>query len=38
MAYAGYPGLDSEGFPLAGANVIDGFRRQGSCTTGRRFP
>ena len=34
MAYTGHAGLDAEGFRLDGANVIDGFRRQGYRTIG----
>lgn len=34
MTYAGHPGVDAEGFRLDGANVIDGFRRQGYHTIG----
>ena len=34
MAFAGSPGRDEEGFRLEGANLVEGFRRQGYFTVG----
>ena len=34
MAFAGRAGVETDGFQLQGANVIEGFRRAGYCTIG----